>query len=397
MSRFPSPFRALLALAVLLASALTLPAASAQPNQRHAHRPIIFVHGYKSNSGVWDSMVSYAERYGYKSDELYRFDYRNKTPGNTSITTLGRDLRDFIKDRERNILGKSPDGKVDIIAHSMGGLVARAYLKGYEGTKVTKHFVSMGSPHHGTKAADLGSNYGYCDATSDHQCKEMTTTSPFIKWLNSGGETPGPTKYLTLRSNVGDEPTVLGMCDLTVFEGETSALAGATNYVTECIPHGSFYHDDWTRERSMEFLQDGSHTPKIVKTSCSPLEKKSRNSVEAWVQTCLLARPNKDKGTDVHPEIRIRGCGSFTPIWGYAGKGKNCLLLGQFELRKNGKDYNRGQAQEMKEARAFNFLSWNGGWADTSATFSDEWEFSFTVGKNNTGQWEGWRTPPLQV
>jgi triacylglycerol esterase/lipase EstA (alpha/beta hydrolase family) len=44
--------------------------------------------------------------------------------------------------------------QLTLIAHSMGGLVARAYLRKYGAARV-KQLITLGSPHHGTHHAYL--------------------------------------------------------------------------------------------------------------------------------------------------------------------------------------------------------------------------------------------------
>jgi triacylglycerol lipase len=47
-----------------------------------------------------------------------------------------------------------PDGApIDLVAFSMGGLVARHYLQRLDGVARVRRFVSIGSPHHGTYTA----------------------------------------------------------------------------------------------------------------------------------------------------------------------------------------------------------------------------------------------------
>ncbi len=106
---------ALFSIFLLLAG--TVPA-MAQGQAKLTHRPVVFVHGYRADKGVWGGMEGYARSQGYRADELFRFDYSSLTPGSTSIKDLGTKLKEYID--QKNLVEKSPDGKVDIVAHSMG-------------------------------------------------------------------------------------------------------------------------------------------------------------------------------------------------------------------------------------------------------------------------------------
>ncbi|MFD8596019.1 esterase/lipase family protein [Kitasatospora sp. NPDC059646] len=338
-----------------------LPAApAAHADAKLTHRPIVFVHGYRSNSGVWSGMIGYARSYGYHSDELYAFDYSGKTPSDTPIEELGKDLAQYVKDQK--LLDRSPDGKIDIIAHSMGGLVARAYLKWEGGTSATTSFVSLGTPNHGTTAA-----HPWCGTFVDKQCEEMGVGSDFITALNSGSETPGPTRYATFRSNIGDEP-VDEMCDSLVWGGYAATLQGAENHTTACLAHGDFYHDDWTRERSLNFLQEPSWlsgttvTPRQVYTMCNTLERLDGPDRwnEAWVQNCQIIT-NRGTSATVIPEMRVRGCGyrrSFLKIFYYASNSGLCQVDVDVEVYKDSSQWSTTTPKAAREAdRAFNITA----------------------------------------
>jgi len=53
------------------------------------------------------------------------------------------------------VLAETGYSQVVIVAHSMGGLVARAYLRDYGARKVAR-LITLGSPHHGSMHARLG-------------------------------------------------------------------------------------------------------------------------------------------------------------------------------------------------------------------------------------------------
>lgn len=388
--RRPSPAWTATAIGVLcLSTAMTtsadaLPVSAAQGQARTgayakvSHRPIIFVHGWHSGGAVWNGMLGYAETQGYRSNELHVYDYSGKTkPGehNPGIGEIAGDLSRRVDEIART----SPDGKVDIVAHSMGGLVARAYIKMLGGVDKVQHFVSMGSPHHGTIVADVG--VGGSDAVNkigfflgennvlvgharelakncDAQCRDMASGSYFLKSLNSGTEAPrradGYPRYTTFRSNVDDEPAVhkntrdglapkVGLCDGVVFGiteqgswalegngpnvrgGKTSALKGADNIVTTCLSHDGFLNDPWTQEKALDALAEtaGGETDKYVPrarntTTCNALTRThlGGNYVQAWLQSCLQVSPAKE----VTPVLRIRGCGHYRKPWFLGGQ-----------------------------------------------------------------------------
>jgi triacylglycerol lipase len=72
--------------------------------------------------------------------------------------------------------------KIDIVAHSMGSLSSRYYLKNLGGRANVDDWVSLGDPNHGSSTALL------CAFLVS--CREMLPGSSFLNALNSGDETP---------------------------------------------------------------------------------------------------------------------------------------------------------------------------------------------------------------
>lgn len=102
--------------------------------------PVIFVHGMGSTLAAWDSMLANLDD-GFKSrHNVYRYQYNWQD----SVMINGRKLKEFVDSYEL----------VDpiIVAHSMGGLVSRAYVA--SGGQITK-LVTLGTPHLGSALANI--------------------------------------------------------------------------------------------------------------------------------------------------------------------------------------------------------------------------------------------------
>jgi pimeloyl-ACP methyl ester carboxylesterase len=82
---------------------------------------------------------------------------------------------------------------VDLVAHSMGGLVARAYLEGLgttSGSQVTYHhdvhaLVTIDTPHNGATSILTDPTGVFCFLAHNIQRDEMTPNSPFLTLLNT--------------------------------------------------------------------------------------------------------------------------------------------------------------------------------------------------------------------
>jgi triacylglycerol lipase len=203
--------------AVLLAVLLPLLALLAPPSSAAtAKRPILFVHGWNSSASVWDTMVSSFKKNGYTDAELHRWSY------NTSQSNVL--TADEVAARVDDIRAASGWDKVDVIAHSMGSLSSRYYLKNLGGDRKVDDWVSLGGPNHGTDTAN------FCGQTS---CVQMRLGSDFLAALNSGDESPGAPTYSTWWSP----------CDTVINPDSSVSVEGATNTRTACISHSALTTD----------------------------------------------------------------------------------------------------------------------------------------------------------
>ena len=114
--------------------------------------PVLLIHGIYSNDAMWEvSGFDYALEYNgfdvYKVGEV--LGQEGLIPNSGNIKSLSYQLRDAI-----NII-KSQTGaqKVDIVAHSMGGLVSSWYIKSNYYQNDIDNIVTIDSPFYGTPLA----------------------------------------------------------------------------------------------------------------------------------------------------------------------------------------------------------------------------------------------------
>lgn len=194
------------------------------------HDPILFVHGYLGSSANWDTMRQRFAADGWQTFELYASNYSFVSSNATTAAEIRNDVND--------IIAKTGATKVDIIAHSMGGISSRYYLKNLDGTSKIDAWVSLAGPNHGTDAVENQN----CSFTP---CREIIPGSAFLTALNGGDETPGLTRYATWRSP----------CDTTINPDESVILAGATNTLTACIVHFNFLVDATVYQQVRAFVE----------------------------------------------------------------------------------------------------------------------------------------------
>jgi triacylglycerol esterase/lipase EstA (alpha/beta hydrolase family) len=180
------------------------------------HDPIIFVHGFESSGAIWSTMIDRLKADGWTDAPLVTWTYDT----HISNATIAQQLQA----KTDSLLTVTGAKKIDIIAHSMGGLSSRYFSKNLGGSDKIDALVFLGTPNHGATLAN------FCGIQS---CLEMRPTSAFLAALNSGDETPGAARYATWWSP----------CDQSVTPVESPALQGATNTQTACIAHTELYTD----------------------------------------------------------------------------------------------------------------------------------------------------------
>jgi len=109
-------------------------------------RPVILVHGYAMNRAGFLLLALRLRAAGL--GPVFGFEYW--TLGRTAAAA--RQLGWFV-DQVRSATGAA---QVDVVGHSMGGVVGRYYVSLAGGDGAVKNLVTLGSPHTGTELSALG-------------------------------------------------------------------------------------------------------------------------------------------------------------------------------------------------------------------------------------------------
>jgi triacylglycerol lipase len=213
---------------ILCAIALCITGTALIPAGASAQDPILFVHGYVESASVWNTMIGRFEKDGYAKSSLSAYSYNTSQSNKVDA--------EEVKTKVEALLKTTGASKVDIIAHSMGSLNTRWYIKFLGGESKVDDWVSLGGPNHGTEFAN------FCASTS---CVEMRIGSKFLGELNAGDETPGAVNYGTWWSP----------CDEIINPDSSVALSGATNNKTACISHTALMNDETVYKSVREFVK----------------------------------------------------------------------------------------------------------------------------------------------
>jgi len=131
--------------------------------------PVLLLHGFLCNGRVWNALRGRLVTAGFGPVEI-----PDVEPLLVDIETQARRVAPDLLSLQSRCNGE----RVVIIAHSMGGLVARALLREL-GAGVIRRIVTIASPHHGTL---LARSLPWPNA------RQMSDASPWLRTLNSGQE-----------------------------------------------------------------------------------------------------------------------------------------------------------------------------------------------------------------
>jgi triacylglycerol lipase len=210
--------------------ALCFTGAALTPAASLAVDPILFVHGWSRSASDWNTMIGRFEKDGWSKKQLRAYSYNTSTSNKTTAETT-------VKAEVEKLKSETGASKVDVVAHSMGSLNTRWYIKFVAGGEANvDEWVSLGGPNHGTDTAN------FCPSTA---CVEMRIGSKFLSELNAGDETPGAVNYGTWWS----------ACDTTINPDSSVALSGATNTQTGCVSHLNLMQDETVYTQVREFVK----------------------------------------------------------------------------------------------------------------------------------------------
>ena len=180
----------------------------------HSHPPrrgIVFIHGFVCNRGLWNPWFCVLH------DRRIPFIAVNLEPVFGSIDAYTSAV-DAAVQQMKKATGLPPL----LICHSMGGLVARAWLRYRCDDNLFHYVVTLGSPHHGTGLGGGGPVPRWM--INAHQ---MRPHSQWLTELAQGEPLERRQRFTCFYSN----------CDNVVIPASSATLPGADNRMMPGVPH----------------------------------------------------------------------------------------------------------------------------------------------------------------
>jgi pimeloyl-ACP methyl ester carboxylesterase len=247
-------------------------------------RPIIFIHGFNENANtdcdMWDGIKNaFRDRTPQATGALITIKYYSGDTGcSSSINGVGSHNKhhgdgDATHDKDTDIrhlgyhlawwlysvwgAGSGDVERVDIVAHSMGGLITRYALaqvaRGHEDfppSLPVQDVVTLGTPHDGVDP----NLYRLCDwsplGSSPKQCGQMRSNSDFMDWMRDNAMNPKPNSRV--------DWTVIGSYgDRIVSEVSAVSMSNGTTGVAYVVAQGQYIdHSDYYRGPGLNLGQD---------------------------------------------------------------------------------------------------------------------------------------------
>lgn len=260
--------------------------------------------GIKYTSHSFDGLIDELTSNGYKEGEnlfVFPYDWRKSN----------KDSADNLKDKIAEILKETGAQKVDIVAHSMGGLVAKKYIAD-NGASYINQLVFIGTPHLGAPNAfkalmygdDMGIRFGF-SILNPSIVKTITQNMPGVfELLPSQKYVDGDNTFLGQRyveDLVTPRPIVLLTNDLSYAETKDFMIRQGRNSAMFPIAedlHNSTDNLDLSGVKVANFIGCGA-----TKTITKITAKKKRSLTSLWLKLVDDFKLGYGNGDDTVPVI----------------------------------------------------------------------------------------------
>ncbi|WP_254536018.1 alpha/beta fold hydrolase [Halomarina litorea] len=197
---------------------------------RPGPEPVLLVHGYGDTGETpwWEVLGGYLRDVGYPDSAIHVLSLGD-LPGTT--TDSPEEYAEAVKARLESVRDDH-DSRVDVVAHSMGGLDTRWCVEELGGAHLVDDLITLGTPHQGTYAANLGA--------LTEGGRDMRPGREFLTDLNDGSLAEG-VSYTALWSRADE--LVVPSRYAALPEPELSSVESARNRVTGFQEHVQLVFD----------------------------------------------------------------------------------------------------------------------------------------------------------
>jgi triacylglycerol esterase/lipase EstA (alpha/beta hydrolase family) len=185
---------------------------SCHPSTQHPY-PVILVHGtFENRFDNWQELSPELASLGYC---VYALDYgANQYTADTfyGLARVAGSAYQFAA-YVQGVLAATGASRVDIVGHSQGGMMPRYYLKFLGGASYVHALIGLAPSNHGTTLDGIGTfaqEQGFAEpflAGRCDSCYDQLAGSPFMRLLNSGGDTVPGVVYTVIETRYDEVVT----------------------------------------------------------------------------------------------------------------------------------------------------------------------------------------------
>ncbi|WP_078888366.1 alpha/beta fold hydrolase [Streptomyces sclerotialus] len=123
-----------------------LPAPALLPTEGRSHPPVLLLHGFIDNRSVFVLLRRSLRRHGWRHLEALNY---------SPLTCDIRKAAELLGRHVEDLCERTGHRRIDMVGHSLGGLIARYYVQRLGGDARIRTLVTLGTPHGGTRLAAL--------------------------------------------------------------------------------------------------------------------------------------------------------------------------------------------------------------------------------------------------
>ncbi|MFB6843628.1 lipase family alpha/beta hydrolase [Streptomyces sp. NPDC056373] len=144
------------------------PADGAAQLPTQAKPPVLLLHGFIDNRSVFVLLRRSLAQHGRRQIESLNY---------SPLTCDIRAAAELLGRRVEEICERTGAGQIDIVGHSLGGLIARYYVQCLGGDRHVRTLVTLGTPHSGTRVVPF--------ANAHPIVRQMRPGSPLLEELTA--------------------------------------------------------------------------------------------------------------------------------------------------------------------------------------------------------------------
>jgi pimeloyl-ACP methyl ester carboxylesterase len=177
--------------------------------------PVLLVHGFLCNHGVWDKVARALRQSGHPVLAI------DLEPLFTSID----DYAPLIERAVATLRAKTGAPKVVLVGHSMGGLAIRAWLRKH-GSRHAAKIITLGTPHQGTQASQ------WVTTPNGAQMKWRSA------WLSELGQSETPAKRQLMQLALTRHDNIVHPQREQVLDGAAVTEFSGIGHLQMCLDDG---------------------------------------------------------------------------------------------------------------------------------------------------------------